>query len=130
MVIDHIYQWARIEPFKAAFINDDQVIDYITYAKSIEALRRFLARHELPVGTTAIVTVHRLGAAWGLNMALRSLGLTTIQVNSLADAKALHLKNVSCVVTIEPEQAAHGLAGQPLAGAKLIVVSPQDLAAT
>jgi acyl-coenzyme A synthetase/AMP-(fatty) acid ligase len=129
MVIDHIYQWARIEPFKAALIHDDQVIDYITYAKSIEALRRFLGRHELPAGTTSIVLVHHLGAAWGLNMALRSLGLTTIQVNSLAHAKALHLKNVSCVVTTESEQAVHGLTDERLAGAKLIVASPRDILA-
>jgi acyl-coenzyme A synthetase/AMP-(fatty) acid ligase len=130
MIIDHIYQWARVEPFKAALIHDDHVIDYIGYAKSIESLRRFFAKQALPAGTIAIVLVKHLAAAWGLDMALRSLGLATIQVNSLAAAKSLQLKNVSCVVTTAAEQPAHGLAGEPWVGARLIVASSRDLAAT
>jgi acyl-coenzyme A synthetase/AMP-(fatty) acid ligase len=131
MIIDHIYEWARVEPFKAALIHNDRVIDYITYAKTIEAMRRCLGTHGLPAGTSAIVLVRSLAAAWPLNMALRSLGLTTIQANSLTDAKALwlQLKNASCIVAIAGDQSAHGLAGGQLAGPKLILLSSRDLAA-
>ena len=130
MVIDRIYEWARVEPSKAALIHDDEIIDYITYAKYIETFRKILERHDLPAGTIAIVLVNHLADAWGLGMALRSVGLTTIHVQSLAQAKALGIKNISCAVTTAREQSVHGLAGKPLDGVELIVISRRDFAAT
>lgn len=142
MIIDRIYEWARIQPSKPALIHNGVVNDYITFARAIEAFRKFLERHDLPAGTIAVVLVNNLADAWALVPALRSLGLTTIQVKSLAQAKALGIKNVSCVVTIAPPRnfrSAFGLLTKlniPCAEdlqtlrAKLIIISRRDLAAT
>ena len=130
MIIDRVYEWARIEPTKSALIHNGTVIDYITFAKAIEAFRKILERQELPAGTIAVVLVNHLADAWALVMALRSIGLTTIHVQSLAEAKALAIKNVSCVITTARERPTHDLANNPLVGAKLVVVSRMDLAKT
>jgi acyl-coenzyme A synthetase/AMP-(fatty) acid ligase len=130
MIIDRIYQWAQIAPTKPAFIYDnDIVVDYLAFAKAIETYRKVLERHDLPAGTVAVVLVSHLGNAWTLVMALRSLGLTTIHVRSVAHAKALAVKNVSCVVTIQREQSAYDVGTNPIIGAKLVTISRQDLAA-
>jgi acyl-coenzyme A synthetase/AMP-(fatty) acid ligase len=130
MIIDRIHQWARTEPNKPALIHNDFIIDYITFAKTIEAFRKVLEQWHLPVGTIAVVLVGHLADAWALVMALRALGLTTIHVQSLVQANALLLKNVSCVVTTAREQLENNLDRNPLPGAKLIVLSRNDLAAT
>jgi acyl-coenzyme A synthetase/AMP-(fatty) acid ligase len=130
MIIDRIYETARLHPTKSALIHDEIVIDYITFARTIETLRKSLERHDLPAGTIAVVLVSHLADAWALVFALRALGLTTIQVRTLAQAKALGIKNVSCVISTAREQSLHDLAGSPLVGAKIVVVSNPDLAAT
>ena len=125
MIIDRIYETARLHPTKSALIHNDVVIDYVTFARTIETLRKSLERHDLPAGTIAVVLVSHLADAWALVFALRALGLTTIQVRSLVHAKERGLKNISCVVTTAAEQSAHDLAGNPLVGAKIIVVATQ-----
>ncbi len=130
MIIDRIYERARSDPAKPALIHDDFVIDYVTFAKGIETFRKILQSKELPAGTIAVVLVSHLADAWALALALRALGLTTIQLRSIAHIKELALKNVSCVVTTEREQSEHDLAGNASAEVKIIVVSRADLAAT
>jgi acyl-coenzyme A synthetase/AMP-(fatty) acid ligase len=142
MMIDRIYEWARIQPAKAALIHNGVVRDYITFARAIAAFRKYLEPHHLPTGTVAVVLVNNFADAWALVPALRSLGLTTMQVNSLAQAKTIGIKNISCVVTIVPPRnfrSAFGLlnkltmnyAADPQSlGAKLIAISRRDLAAT
>jgi acyl-coenzyme A synthetase/AMP-(fatty) acid ligase len=130
MIVDRIYQRARLHPTKPALIHDDYVIDYATFAKGIETFRKILQRKGLPPGTIAVVLVSHLADAWALTLALRALGLTTIQLRSLAHIKEFGIRNVSCAVTTEREQSAHDLAGNAIAGDKIIVVSRSDLAAT
>jgi acyl-coenzyme A synthetase/AMP-(fatty) acid ligase len=129
MIVDRIYERARSDPAKPALIHNDVVIDYATFAKGIETFRKILQRKGLPPGTIAVVLVSHLADAWALTLALRALGLTTIQLRALAHIKELGIKNVSCAVTTEREQSAHDLAGNAIAGAKIIVVSRSDLAA-
>ncbi len=130
MIIDRIYERARTDPAKPALIHDDFVIDYATFAKGIETFRKILQQKELPAGTIAVVLVSHLADAWALTLALRALGLTTIQLRSITHIKELGIKNVSCAVTTEREQLEHDLAGNAFAEVKIIVVSRPDLAAT
>jgi acyl-coenzyme A synthetase/AMP-(fatty) acid ligase len=130
MIIDRIYELARLQPTKSALIHNDFVIDYANFAKGIENFRKILQQKDLPAGTIAVVLVSHLADAWALTLALRTLGLTTIQLRSLAHIKDLGIRNVSCAVTTEREQSAHDLAGNTSVEVKTIVVTREDLAAT
>ena len=129
MIIDRIYERARSDPTKPALIHNDFVIDYVTFAKGIETFRKILQQKELPPGTVAVVLVSHLADAWAIILALRALGLTTIQLRSIAQVKELGIKNVSCVVTTEREQLEHDLSGNVSVEAKIVVVSRLELAA-
>jgi acyl-coenzyme A synthetase/AMP-(fatty) acid ligase len=100
MVIDRIYQWARSQPKKTAIINDDISIDYASFSCAIDAARRFLEPHALTAaGRTAIVFANSLSDAWVLLLALRSLGLNTIYLQSIEDVEKLKLRDVAFVVS-------------------------------
>jgi acyl-coenzyme A synthetase/AMP-(fatty) acid ligase len=129
MVIERIYEWARLKPAKPALIYNDQLLDYAAFARTIEAYRQSLERERLPAGTVAIVATGNLADAWVLILALRALGLTTIHVNSLARAEALRLKNVSCVVAAADERSTRDVGAVPFPGAKFIKLAPLDAAA-
>jgi acyl-coenzyme A synthetase/AMP-(fatty) acid ligase len=127
MVIERIYEWARLQPTKPALIYNDNVVDYAAFAQVIDAYRKSLEMEGLPTGTVAVVAVGNLADAWVLILALRALGLTTIHVNSLAQAKALGLKNVSCVVAGMDERPTHDVGAFP--GSKFITLAPPEPAA-
>ena len=80
MIIDHIYERARSDPTNPALIHNDVVIDYANFATGIENFRKILEQKGLPPGTIAVVVVSHLADAWALTLALRALGLTTIQL--------------------------------------------------
>jgi len=130
MILDRISEWARIQPLSVAVIHDGLSIDYITFVRTIEAYRRFLEPYDLAAETIAVVLVRDLADAWPLVLALRSLGLTTICPQSLAQVQKLGIKNVSCFITTSREQSLRGPHENPLIGGKVIVVSEQVLNAT
>ena len=130
MIIDRIFEWARIEPLKVALIHNDVSVDYITLAKTIETYQKFLERFDLAADTIAVVLVNDLADAWHLVLTLRSLGLTTIRLVSLAQVQTLGIKNISCIVTTAREQSLHDLPGNKLISVKVIVVSEPGLNAT
>jgi acyl-coenzyme A synthetase/AMP-(fatty) acid ligase len=122
MVIDHIYKWARSQPKKTAIICDDVPINYASFARAIDTSRRFLEPHALPAGRTAITLVNSPLDAWILVLALRSLGLNTIHVKSIAAAEHLKLRHVACVVVTQSEFDSHKLQAKTLAGINVIIV--------
>lgn len=98
MVISRIFELARIQPNRIALVSNGQAYSYASFAQDIEALRRVLQLQSLPVGSTAVLLVLSLRDSWIANLALRSLGLNTVSVMSLADGQALGLEQVSCVL--------------------------------
>jgi len=128
MILDYIYGAARSNPTKPALIHNDVVISYAAFARTIDGFRKFFEQKNLSANTVAVVLVDHLADAWCTDLALRALGLTTIQLHSLAQVRGLGINNISCVVTTAREQLTHRLVGNPLPGASIIVVSRQDLA--
>lgn len=98
MVISRIFELARTQPSRIALVSNGQAYSYASFAQDIEALRQVLQLQSLPVGSTAVLLVLNLRDSWIANLALRSLGLNTVSVMSLADGQALGLKQVSCVL--------------------------------
>jgi acyl-coenzyme A synthetase/AMP-(fatty) acid ligase len=122
MIISRIVEWARCQPTKTAFINNDQVYSYAAFARAIEAVRRFLEQQGLPAGQTAVVLSESPGSTWILVLALRWLGLNTIAVASLAQAEALNLGNVIAFVASQEGRHKLELTRKPQTGAKTIIV--------
>lgn len=98
MVISKIFEHARIQPHRTALVWNGEAQSYASFAQDIEALRLALQLQFLPVGSTAVLLILNLRDSWIANLALRSLGLNTVCVMSLADGKALNLEQVSCVL--------------------------------
>ena len=112
MVTNRIYEWARTQPAKTAMIHGDRLYSYAVFARAIEATKNFFENQNLPAGLTAIICVNNLADAWIVMLGLRSIGLDTICVNSLAAAKALNIKDVGCIVVTEAEKAGHKIEEQ------------------
>jgi acyl-coenzyme A synthetase/AMP-(fatty) acid ligase len=98
MVISRIFEHARTQPHRTALVWNGEAQSYASFAQDIEALRQALQRQSLPVGSTAVLLILNLRDSWVANLALRSLGLNTVSVMSLADGQALNLEQVSCVL--------------------------------
>src|SRR5262245_23729739 len=122
MVVDRIYQWARSHPTKTAIVCDDVAINYAAFSRAIDAARRFLKPHALPVGRAAIVLFNSPLDGWVLLLALRSLGLNTICVRTIEVAEQLKLRDVAFVVVTQSELNSHKLRAQTLTGTQVIVV--------
>ncbi len=126
MIVKQIYRWAREQPGTTALINNHQRVDYATLARAIEATRRFLEAEALPASTVAVFVSPNIFDAWLFVMAARTLGLTTIVVKTLAQAETLKLRNVSCLLAPQRQQANLQPNTGDLAGVRRIVV-PEDI---
>jgi acyl-coenzyme A synthetase/AMP-(fatty) acid ligase len=122
MITNRIYEWARTQPAKTAMIHNDHMFSYAVFARAIGATKAFFEKQTLPIGRTAIVCASNLADAWIYVLGLRSIGLNTICVSSLAAAKALNVRDVACIVVTEAERAAHKLEEQIWTGTTIIAV--------
>jgi len=122
MLLERIYEWARSQPNKTAVVLEDAAINYASFSRAIDAARRFLKPHALPAGRTAIVYVNSPLDAWILLLALRSLGLNTICINTIEEAEELKLRNVAFVVVTQSELSSHKLEAKILAGINVLTV--------
>lgn len=96
-VVEEIQAWAQRSPERPAALWNDQVVSYGRFSRGIESLRRILAVHELPAGSTALVATRGLMDNWTTVLALRALGINTVAVISLDAALPLGLRNVSLI---------------------------------
>ncbi len=119
MLVDRIVGHARAQPGRTAVVQDGTVIDYATFARAIAAARHLFEANALPAKGLAVVRTGLLADSWCAVLALRSLGLDTIAVPSLAMVADLRLKDVVCIVTpqIGPEREhlpTPAIAGKPV----------------
>jgi acyl-coenzyme A synthetase/AMP-(fatty) acid ligase len=103
MITHRIHDWARTQPDRPAIVYNDVAIRYADWSTVIGAMRAFLAAQGVQAGTTAAVLVANLFDAWSLVLALRSLGATTVQLQSLDAIAALGLRDLACLVVTQPE---------------------------
>src|SRR5262245_28582991 len=122
MLFERIYEWARSHPTKTAVVLRDVAVNYAAFLRAIDAARRFLEPHALPTGRTAIVLVHSPLDAWILLLALRSLGLNTICIDTIEQAELPNLRNVAFVVVTQPELNSHKLEAKTLAGINVLTI--------
>jgi acyl-coenzyme A synthetase/AMP-(fatty) acid ligase len=120
MIVNRIHTWAATQPTKPAVICNGAILTYAEFSRAITVVRGLLEVHAPPPGRMALVLVDDLLDAWVLVLALRSLGLTTVAVQSLAQARDLGLRDAAWVVVTADEKARHALEGEVPAGASLV----------
>ncbi len=86
-------------PGKVAISDGVRGIDYSTFAFWIWHAREFLMRQGVRSGGIAVLELDSLIDCWVFGFALRSLGCTTISVNSLNWLNTLSLRDIGCIVT-------------------------------
>jgi acyl-coenzyme A synthetase/AMP-(fatty) acid ligase len=78
LLLGSIYRHARESPGRRAVIADGRPVDYRSFALSLEGVRALLAGTLPSIGGVAIIAVQNMLSQWILNLALRSLGITTV----------------------------------------------------
>jgi acyl-coenzyme A synthetase/AMP-(fatty) acid ligase len=120
MITQPIFDWAKRTPDRTAIIFNDRPWSYGSFAQFIALARGYFVRRGYVGPGYAVLAVHNRMDFWILSLALRSLGLTTVAVGSVADGgtdpsvqaevSKLGLPNVRCVVT-SPSETWTGLDG-------------------
>lgn len=99
MITQLIFDWAKQTPDKTAVIYNGRPFSYRSFAQLIAVARGYFAGRGYVGPGYAVLAVANLMDFWILSLALRSLGLTTVAVQSTAAVAELGLANVRCVIT-------------------------------
>ena len=98
MITQLIFDWAKQTPDKTAVIYNGRPFSYRSFAQLIAVARGYFAGRGYVGPGYAVLAVANLMDFWILSLALRSLGLTTVAVQSTAAVAELGLANVRCVI--------------------------------
>ncbi len=115
MLIKTLFEQADAHPHKTAFIHDGVLCSYADFARRIARAHAHLAGLDLPAGSVAVLDVEHLAQSWVLGIALRHLGLVTVNLQGGTPVGGLGLNGISCVVTVGAHD--QPMAAQPVAGA-------------
>jgi acyl-coenzyme A synthetase/AMP-(fatty) acid ligase len=122
MVVDRIYEWARLQPHKTALIHNDVRLSYAEYASRIGAARAFLEAYDLPVGAIGLLIIPDAAEAWVYLLALRLLGLTTACASAGDSGLGYLERDVACIVTTRDYVGRNPRPAGTSTNAKVIVV--------
>ena len=98
-----IFDFARTAPNAPAMIYNLEPISFRALHRMITGVRRRLAASALRPGGVAVVWIDSLQLAWPVDLALRSLGLTTVSVWDAAGIADLHGLDIVALVTSSAE---------------------------
>jgi acyl-coenzyme A synthetase/AMP-(fatty) acid ligase len=102
--VDKIFEFARQTPDAWAMVHDLEPVTYRTLHRMITAMRRKLATHGLRPGGVVVVWIYSARVSWVVNLALRTLGLTTVSIRSPAEFAGFGSLDIVAVVTSASEQ--------------------------
>lgn len=103
MEIARIFEQANLTPDKPAVVHNGVSYSYAHFARWIEACRHYLAQQKLPIDSVAVICAKSLLEKWVLGLALRSLGVTTVEARNADEIRELDLRNIGSVVTTAAE---------------------------
>ncbi len=126
LVVDKIYEFGRETPDAPAIVADLQPITYRTFARRIAAMRRLFAG--LRQGGVALLLIDDLVASWTIDLALRSLGHTTVSIRTAAELDGVSGLDLVALITLAEERRAEF---DPVvaAAAERILIEPGDFEA-
>ena len=104
MIIEDIFGYAHSTPDKIALWDRGQAVTYAEFAHWIGYAREEMLKHKLRPGSIAVLMELpcRLDG-WAFDIALRSLGHTTMSVFNLSALNELSMRNIGCVLTKSTE---------------------------
>src|SRR5579872_983912 len=104
MIIEDIFGYAQSTPEKIALWDRGQAVTYAEFAHWIRHAREKLLKHDLRPGSVAVLMELpcRLDG-WAFDIALRSLGCTTMSTFNLSALNELEMRNIGCVLTKSTE---------------------------
>jgi len=98
-VIEKIFEFAGKTPDAWAMVYDLEPVTYRALHRMITAMRRRLAACELRPGGVVVVWIHSTLTSWIVNLALRSLGMTTVSIRTPAEFASFDGLDIVAVVT-------------------------------
>ncbi len=126
-VVDSIFTHARAAPDKTAVVYNGRALSYRTFAGYITLARRSLARQAVGRDQAAVLCINNTLNAWVVALALRSLGVTTVNGRSIEDVEQLGLGPVSVVTSAVETGVWPGLDGAAAAAGARLIVEPADV---
>ncbi len=105
MLIQKLELYSKLTPTKIALVYNGKPISYLKYYSTIARIANQWKIYSMPTNTVAIVFIKNIIDNWTATIALQSLGLITICVTKLADIQDLKIKNISCIVICQFNQA-------------------------
>jgi len=105
MITDLIFDFAVRTPDKTAVVHNGQPLSYRSFAANIALARGYFASRGVTGSGLAVLVILNLLDFWVLSLALRSLGLTTIAVQSVQAFEDYGLRDMRCVVASAAEDA-------------------------
>lgn len=127
MIVDKIFEHARTQPGRTAFIENDIPFTYAAFAGLIATVRRTLEAERLPVGAFAAAMGNSFIEQWVITLALRSFGLNTFIIRDLQTLKGLKIKNVACIAATRTSIARLASGSGSLDAGVGLVAIPQPL---
>ena len=104
MIIEDVFRFAHSTPEKIALWDRGQAIRYREFAYWIaEAREFFLAQGVEPGSLAVLMEVPCRLDGWTIDVALRSLGVTTLSVYNQSALNDLDIRNIACVITKSKE---------------------------
>jgi acyl-CoA synthetase (AMP-forming)/AMP-acid ligase II len=103
MIIDYIYDWARVSPNRTAIIYNDVTISYAEFAKGVEITRQFLERQRLRQRSTAALLIQNLLECWIVCIAARAIALNTLALKTVPQARQVDVREPSCLIMLDTE---------------------------
>jgi acyl-coenzyme A synthetase/AMP-(fatty) acid ligase len=97
-VVAAVFDWAETDPDRIALEYNDEIWTYARFAEAIAKARAHFRRHGIEGGGIAALVVRHVREAWVLSAALRSLGVTTVALQSPGMIADLGLAGLRWVV--------------------------------
>jgi acyl-coenzyme A synthetase/AMP-(fatty) acid ligase len=118
-----IFDFARQTPDAPAFIANLQPVSYRAFHERISALRGRLAERGLRRGGIVMVWIDTIAVAWTVDLALRTLGLTTVAIRSIAEIGDFAGLDVVALATFDAEPRPGAAAALPPGVAEIVVAA-------
>jgi acyl-coenzyme A synthetase/AMP-(fatty) acid ligase len=105
VITDLIFDFAERTPEKTALVYNGQPLSYRAFAANVALARGYFASRGVTGSGLAVLVIFNLLDFWVLSLALRSLGLTTVAVQSVEAFEECRLQEARCVVASAAEGA-------------------------
>jgi acyl-coenzyme A synthetase/AMP-(fatty) acid ligase len=125
--VERIFHFARARPRAPAIFYNLEPVSYRDLHGRITRMRRWLSARHLPPDGVAILWIDHILAGWTVDLALRTLGLTTVSVRNPAELEGLKGLPIVALVTRAAERRT-GWPADLAPAAPRIVIEPGDLA--